>query len=54
MNISNVSYTETDISHLKSHGVTHRLDQVFRADPVVKQAMVDGGNVDKSYVVGGY
>jgi len=37
MNISNVSYTETDISHLRSHGVTHRLDQVFRADPVVKQ-----------------
>ena len=23
-------------------GITHRLDQVFRAEPIVKQALIDG------------
>ena len=51
MNITNVSYREPDVSHLRSWGVTHRLDQCFQAEPIVKQALCDAGNVDRAFVM---
>lgn len=50
INVSNVTYREPDISHLHAKGITHRLDQTFRAEPVVKQVLVDGASIDRAYV----
>lgn len=50
INVDRLTYREPDISHLTPLGITHRLDQVFRADPIVKQVLIDGAGVDKTYV----
>jgi hypothetical protein len=52
INVAEVKYTEPDISHLIKHGITHRLDQLFKADPAVMQAITDGApGLTKGFVV---
>ena len=45
------TWTYPDVSNLASKGVTHRLDQVIKADQAVMQVLCDYGGVHRAYIV---
>ena len=45
------TWTYPDVSHLASKGVTHRLDQVIKADQAAMQVLCDYGGVHRAYIV---
>jgi chromosome segregation ATPase len=49
--VDKVTWTEPDVSHLASLGVTHRLDQTFDAPAVIKTVLCNVASLHKAYAL---
>ena len=49
--VETCTWSEPDISHLKSLGVTHRLDQTFDSPAVIKTALCHVSSLHKAYAL---